>query len=187
VIDELESRFENDPDVGIAYIFCSFEHNDDQTQRPDSLLASILRQLVQGMVSVPDDIMALYDKHKVKGTRLSWGEISKCLRSAVRQFSRVFVVIDALDECGTLTLSQLLEELFELQVASKLSLLATSRFIPEIMAMFQQKVTQEIRATKTDVMEYLNANLTILPAFVSRNQQLQQKIKVGIADAVGGM
>ncbi|RHZ64367.1 hypothetical protein CDV55_104908 [Aspergillus turcosus] len=187
VVDELEARFGNDRDVGIAYIFCSFENRDDQIQNPASLLASLLRQLAQSRVKMPDSIVALYDKHRLKGTRPSFNETSKALRLVVQSLPRVFVVIDALDECSRLTISQILDELFDLQATRNLNLLATSRFIPEIMAKFRDKPTEEIRATKTDVMTYLNANMNKLHASVSRNQQLQQKIANEISDAAGGM
>ncbi|EAW23743.1 ankyrin repeat domain-containing protein [Aspergillus fischeri NRRL 181] len=187
VVDKLESEFGNDRDVGIAYIFCSFEHRDDQMQNPDSLLASFLRQLGQNLDPIPDSIVALYDKHKVKGTRPSFNETSKALRLVVRRLPRVFIVIDALDECRRLAISRVLDELFNLQAAHNLNLLATSRFIPEMTAKFQGKPTEEIRAAKADVMIYLNANMNKLHAFVSRNRQLQQKIIVEISDAAGGM
>ncbi|KAF7116945.1 hypothetical protein CNMCM5793_005575 [Aspergillus hiratsukae] len=159
VVDELEARFGNDRDVGIAYIFCSFEHRDDQIQNPASLLASLLRQLAQSLVAMPDSIVGLYDKHRIKGTRPSFDETSKALRLVVESLPRVFVVIDALDECSRFAILQILDELFDLQ----------------------------IRATKTDVMTYLNANMHKLHASVSRNQQLQQKIANEISDAAGGM
>ena len=187
VIDELEARFGNDCDVGIAYLFCSFEHNDDRIQRPENLLASILRQLAQGIFPMPDSVMALYDKHKTKETRSSFNEISKVLQSVVSHLSRVFIVVDALDECGTLAISRILDEFFNLQQKNNLNLLATSRCIPEIEARFPKALTREIRAAKPDVMIYLNANLKKLPAFVSRNQQLQQRITNEITDATGGM
>lgn len=187
VIDELEARFGNDRDVGVAYLFCSFEHHDNQIQKPESLLASILRQLAQGLVSIPESVIALYDKHRTKGTRPSFNGISKALRSVVNNLSRVFIVIDALDECDTLAISRILDEFFNVQVTNNLNLLATSRFIPEIMTRSEKKITQEIRAAKPDVMTFLNANLKKLPAFVSRNQQLQQEIVNEITDAAGGM
>jgi hypothetical protein len=187
VVDELEAQFGNERDVGIAYIFCSFENRDDKMQNPESLLASLLRQLAQDLVALPDGIVALYDKHGIKGTRPSFDETRKALRLVVRHLPRVFIVIDALDECRRLAISQILDELFDLQATHNLNILATSRFIPEIMAKFQDKPTEEIRAAKADVITYLNANMNKLHASVLRNQQLQQKIANDISDAAGGM
>jgi NACHT domain len=187
VIDELKARFGNDRDVGVAYLFCSFEHFNDQVQKPESLLASILRQLVQDLVPMPDSVVALYNRHKTKGTRPSFIETSNALRSVIAHLSRVFIVIDGLDECDPLTTSPILDEFFDIQTTSKLNLLATSRYTPEITARFQNRPTQEIRAAKPDVIAYLSANLKKLPEFVSRKQQLQQAIVNQITDTVDGM
>jgi hypothetical protein len=189
VIHDLETRFGNDDKVGIAYIFCSFERRDDRSQRPESLLASVLQQLAQNLIPLPSSVLAVYDKHRAKGTRPSFNETSIALRSVVSQLDRVFVVIDALDECDTLGISRVLDEFFEIQQTSKLNLLATSRFLPEIMARFHSKLslTQEVRAAKPDVMAYLHAELKKFPAIVSRNQDLQQEIANKITDAVDGM
>ncbi|KAJ5486475.1 hypothetical protein N7530_000775 [Penicillium desertorum] len=63
--------------------------------------------------------------------------------------------------------------MFELQDACNINLLATSRFIPEITERFKEKPTLEIRASRADVMRYLQGILSMLPAFVSRNPELQ--------------
>ncbi|KAB8238207.1 uncharacterized protein BDW43DRAFT_321254 [Aspergillus alliaceus] len=49
VIEELESRYGDNRDIGVAYISCSFQTIDDRIQHPECLFASILRQLVQGV------------------------------------------------------------------------------------------------------------------------------------------
>ena len=43
--------------------------------------------------------MLLYRRHSKKQTRPTLGELSKLLQSEVRHISKVFIVIDALDEC----------------------------------------------------------------------------------------
>ncbi|KAJ9217078.1 hypothetical protein DTO166G4_1133 [Paecilomyces variotii] len=187
VIDELESQYGTNHDVGIAYFYCSYQHNDDQGQKLEILLAAVLRQLVQGLFLIPDTIHALHEKHRTKGTRPSVEELSRALRLTMAHFSRLFIVIDALDECLMTTISPLLDEIFGHQINNNLSFLATARFIPEIMARFQNKPMQEIRATKPDVIRYIRANLARLPPFVSRNPQLQQEIVTELTDAVNGM
>lgn len=49
-------------------------HCKDQVQKPENLQVGVLRQLAQGMIPMPDGVIALYDKHKAKGTRLSFNE-----------------------------------------------------------------------------------------------------------------
>lgn len=189
VIDELESHYCNDPQIGIAYIYCSFHHTNDGSQKPEELLLSILRQLVYSLSPMPGVVQALYDKHEAKGTRPTVTEVSRAISSVACSFKRCFLVIDALDECRLPDATRLLNEVSSFRTPhSTISFFSTSRFIPEIMARFQTNtLVKEIRAEKADITTYLRANLDELPPFVSRNLELQQEIIVGITDAADGM
>jgi predicted ATPase len=133
VVDDLCARFQNDASIGIAYLYCNFRRQ--QEQKPEDLLASLLKQLVQEQPSTPESMKSLYERHKCKRTRPSFDEISKALHSVVVDFTRTFIIADALDECqisdGGRT--RLLSEIFNLQAKTGVSLFATSQFIPEIM------------------------------------------------------
>ena len=48
VVDDLTTRFSNDPSVGIAYVYCNFRRRDEQ--KAEELFASLLKQLMQGPV-----------------------------------------------------------------------------------------------------------------------------------------
>src|SRR5580700_1858293 len=79
MVDDLITRFQNDPTVSIAYIYCEFWRKDEQ--KIDDLLASLLKQLAQGQSSLPDSVKDLYDRHKVKQTRPSLDETLRSLHS----------------------------------------------------------------------------------------------------------
>lgn len=190
VIDELNDRFANGGEDGaIAYLYCNFKRNDEQSAI--GLLSSILKQLAQSQSSLPSSIQGMYAKHVEKGTRPSMGEVSETIQllSQPSNFAKVYIVIDALDECqmhdGSRT--RLLDTIFELQDACNINFLATSRFILEITERFKEKPALEIRASTVDVMRYLRGNLAMLPAFVSRNPELQTEISTEITRAVDGM
>lgn len=187
MIEELNIRYENDSSVGIAYFFCSFQMHDDQSQKIESLLACLLRQLAHNLPQIPESLKSLYQKYKSRGTRPSLDEYFASIRFTLTQLSRAFIVIDALDECHFSTIARLLDIILELQSPSNLNLLSTSRLIPEITARFKNKPTFEIRAAMPDVIEYLRGNLSMLPSFVSRNPQLQDDIVHKITGAADGM
>ena len=187
IIQELNTRYENDPSVGIAYFFFSFQAHDDQSQKLENLLACLLRQLAQGLPQVPESLDALFKKYKSRGTRPSLDEYFVSLRATVKQLPRAFIVIDALDECQFPTVTRLLDTVLELQASSSVNLIATSRLIPEITARFKSKPTLEIRAATHDVTEYLKSSLEKLPSFVLRDPQLQDDIVHKITDAADGM
>jgi hypothetical protein len=189
VIDELEARYCNDPQIGIAYIYCSFQHITDGNQKPENLLSAILRQLVYGISPMPAVVQALYDKHEAKGTRPTTAELLPALSCIASSLRRWFLVIDALDECSLTDATRFLDAVSSFRTPdSNMSLFATSRFIHEIMAKLQNNaIVKEIRAQKSDITKYLEANIDELPPFVLRNPKLQQEIIVGITDAVDGM
>lgn len=96
IVKDLNARYRGDGDVGIAYIYCNFRRKDEQNA--EGLLAALLKQLAQGRSSLPDIVKSIYETHNANRTRPSFGEISKALKSVVTMYSRVFIIIDALDE-----------------------------------------------------------------------------------------
>lgn len=122
----------------------------------------------------------MYDGHKAKATRPSVEELCRALDSLLWTggFSKIFLVNDALDECdkSNQSCSRWLDAIFNFQPECNVNIFATSRFKPEITESFKGMPTLEIRASKEHVTRYLGDNLSILPCFVSRRQDLQEEI-----------
>ncbi|KAJ5906798.1 uncharacterized protein N7473_003714 [Penicillium subrubescens] len=189
VVQELYEQQKTDRTVGIAYLYCNFRLRHEQGLA--HLLASLSRQLAQGQPVLPSALPWMYEEHNPQGTRPSVEELCRVLDSLAQTggFSKVFIIIDALDECdvSNRSCSRLLDSIFNLQSECNVNIFATSRFIPEITERFKGMPTLEIRASKEDVTRYLRDNLSILPSFVSRNQDLQEEISTAITTAVDGM
>ena len=186
MIDDLNAQFHNDPSTGIAYLYCNFRRRDEQ--KAEDLLASLLEQLAHGLSSLPNSVIDLYNRHMVKGTR-PYDEFSGALQSVAAMYSRVFIVVDALDECQVSDgcRSRFLSEIFSLQTKCGINVFATSRFIPEITEKFKGGTSLEIRASNEDVRKYLDGHIFRLPQFVVRNPELQDEIKTEIVRLVDGM
>ncbi|KAH7113480.1 hypothetical protein B0J13DRAFT_533856 [Dactylonectria estremocensis] len=185
VVDELTTRFGNDESVGIAYLYCNFRRQDEQ--KAEELLASILKQLVQGQMSLPGSVKSLYDKHKDRRTRPLLDELSRTLQSIAGIYSKIFILIDALDEYQATDRKRGLSEIFELQAKCRASVFATSRFIPEVTEKFNGRPSLEIRASEQDVRRYVAGHMSHLPSFVRRCPDLQEEIKTATVKAVDGM
>ena len=186
-INNLTMRFRSEADIGIAYLYCNFRRQDEQ--KADDLLASLLKQLSQERASLPDSVKALYKKHKNGRTRPSFNEISQTFQSITAMFSRVFIIIDALDECQTTDSCQtrLLTEIFLAQAKSRVNIFVTSRFLSKVTERFKGSILLEIRASEGDIRRYLDGYMFRLPAFVGRSPDLQEEIKTGIVLLVQGM
>jgi superfamily II helicase len=188
VVENLHTRFQNDQSVGIAYIYCNFQQQDKQ--KTEDMLASLLKQLTQGRLSLPDSVKSLHEIHKDKRTRPLLGEISRALQSVATLYSRVFIVVDALDECresdGCQT--RFLLEIFKLKAKTGTNLFATSRNNPEIEKKFSGSELLEISARKEDILKYLDERMSLLPASdIMATIHLQKEVKTAIANAVEGM
>lgn len=187
VIEHLLSRFRNEADVGIAFLYCNFRRQHEQ--KPMDLFLSLLKQLIPKHSPLPESVRSLYKHHKSRRSRPSFEEILSVLHSLITNCSKTFIIIDALDECQTADGSRkrILSKIFELQAQTELSLFTTSRFIPEIVNEFEESMIVEIRASEEDVQRYLEGHMSYLSACVSRNSALQMEIKDNIIRAVDGM
>ncbi|EAU36770.1 conserved hypothetical protein [Aspergillus terreus NIH2624] len=185
VIDDLTVRFPLDQSFGIAYIYCNFRRQNEQ--KVEDLLASLLKQLSQGQPSLPESVGSLYDRHKNKRTRPSFDEISNALRAVAGIYSRVFILVDALDECQVSDdcRTKFLTEIFHVQATCGANIYATSRFIPQIWERFNGSITLEVRASDQDVQQYLKAR--IVQSESKLLASISEEIQTGITKAVDGM
>lgn len=187
VVDHLRTWSTGNENAGIAYLYCNFRRHADQ--RVEDLLASLLKQLSHSQPALPGCIRSLYDQHKRDQRRPSLAEILAALETVATSFSRLFLIVDALDECqisdGSRT--QFINALFDLQSNTNANVFATSRFTPNITQRFSSSVSLEIRAHAEDVRNYITGNISRLPACVCKSLSLQAKIAEKIVQAVDGM
>ncbi|KAI1278658.1 hypothetical protein F5Y07DRAFT_397679 [Xylaria sp. FL0933] len=166
VIRYLESRFSSNERVGIAYLYCNYARRTEQTI--EHFIASLARQLIQKHLSVlktprkvSKSLDELYCRHKIEKTQPSRAELSTILRSAIAEYSEVFVIIDALDECNTSNECRidLLTELFQLQHSSMVRIFATSRINSGIASLFRSASHIQILAHAEDLGSYLESRM----------------------------
>jgi len=192
VVEDLCNRFCKDATVGIAYFYCNFRQQDEQ--KVEDLIANLLKQLAESQPSFPRSVTELYNRHndphhKVRRTRPLLNETLSVLQHVVAMYSRVFIVVDALDECQASDgcRSTFLANIFDLQVKSGANIFATSRFIPEIIEKFKASPRLEIRASNEDVQKYVDGRISKAQSRVLQRHGLREKIKEEIVNAVDGM
>jgi len=187
VVDYLWTEF-NNADVGIAYLYCNYQRQQEQSA--EALLSSLLKQLSQEKPSLPMDVKKLYKCHATKRTRPSFNDVVKVLQSTAQLYSKVFIIIDALDECHVSSeeCRKFLGEVFNLQAQAEVNIFATSRFVPEIMSQFEACITKTIRAEEADVLRYVNGRIPqLLRSRISKYPDLLHAVREEVVKAVDGM
>ena len=198
VISDLHHK--SDKFFGVGYLYCQdFGGNHERT--PEKLLGSLLKQLSQQQQQqqrVPEAVQKLYNEYqrdgKKTGGRPSLDEMSQALESVAACYSKVFFVIDALDECGCRDM--LLHHIFDLQARCGANVFATSRHVPAIAGEIERRggahggffSKLEIRANDKDIQTFLAHRMPQqLPLCARNDGDLQKKIGATILESVGGM
>ncbi|RYP62481.1 hypothetical protein DL771_009725 [Monosporascus sp. 5C6A] len=186
VVHDLSTRFQSDRNIGFAYIYCTFQRRDEQNV--DNLLASLLKQLAQRQPILPSSLKNLYDQHKKERTRPLFEETSRVLQSVASMYSRVFVVVDALDECqasdGCRT--RLLKEMFALRDTCRANIFATSRVNDEIAEAFTEATSLKVHARDDDIGAYLDERMLHLQSDIF-DEEIRNMVKKKIIEATDGM
>jgi len=186
-IDFLHQEFSNVDDVGIAFVY--FDHA--RTVTAEDILGSLVKQLVHRRGNPSKGLTDLYSQHRERRTRPTYLELAKLLETEVREFSKVFVVIDALDECPVQndTRTKILKEVSKL---STVRVMMTGR--PHVTAVmlssFGEACDVPIRARDEDIDKYtkerihLNENLS---RHCLRSEGLEETIRQTVVSKAGGM
>jgi hypothetical protein len=171
------------PDVGLAYLFCNYKSQTSQSLT--GFLSALLRQLVQSRTDIAHTATHLYDNH----SKPPLDKIFMALKKVCSNYTRVYIIVDALDECTDqdATRNRLIDTLRDLQAKEIIQLLFTSLFIPEITEKFYSNPILEVRASEEDVKRFVAGQIARLPRCIRRDDELTHAVLNGISEAAGGM
>ena len=81
----------------MAYFY--FDFGDSEKQRSENLIRSLITQLSFQTSSCPDSLAALYSQNQNGQRHPTIQSLMMTLKDIVRGFERVYMILDALDEC----------------------------------------------------------------------------------------
>jgi hypothetical protein len=186
VIEDLRTFSLEKSNIGVSFIYCDYKLRHEQTGA--MLLTSLLKQLVAGWSTLPDHIQKLYNDHGMGTRSLSFEDVRATLRSVTSLYSRVFVVVDALDEGEDHHLTTFFSEVFCLQKKFGVNVITTTRpaVTERLGELFKGALEIEISAKDEDVQRYVEEHMHELPSCISKGR-LKDDIKTKILDCVDGM
>ena len=186
VVDCLQDKFKGE-NVAITCIY--FNYKEQTTQTISELVASLLKQLVQDCPETSDHIKKFYkDHHEARKFRPKLADLIKALKSEIGTYSRVFIVVDALDECLDSAREHFIKEFQSL--ARNVNLMVTARPLPSIEHHFQGVSRLEIRAHSDDMRKYIEDRIPRegrLARLVNNDRALQESIVIEVVARASGM
>jgi hypothetical protein len=159
VISHLQNLYSSE-DIGIAYFYCNYKNESDQTA--EKVIASLAKQLADRKSKLPQSLAELYQKHLDNKSFLpTLDHLLTLLQYLCASFTRVIILVDALDECANEKNRQLI--ISSLQSLHKANIFVTSR-VPgcqDITDVFAKcKVPRlDIQATISDLKTYVRVEL----------------------------
>ena len=151
----------SEEDIAIAMFYCDFRDQKEQTTT--NIMGAILKQLI-ARGEVLEHVQKAFQKAKkeVGGRGLRLPDIVQSLKQAVATLPRVFICIDALDECPSKHLLDLLLSLKDiLQESPRVRIFLTGRpqVEAEITRYFTATVMASISPKAHDIKRYLEKKL----------------------------
>jgi hypothetical protein len=163
IIEHLLQHCHDDTSMVVAYFY--FDFNNTQKQDPELMLRSLLCQLVQRSVVIPKGVDALFSSCENGQRKPSSHTLLQVTREAAQEFTHVYVVLDALDECTQRSeLMNMLETVAAWQL-DNLHLLITSRKERDIESSLEKHIRDEDAAclqrdvVDKDIQRYVQQRL----------------------------
>jgi len=175
--------------IGLAFVYC--DHKRNQSQQLEYFISAIIRQLVERKQTIPECVQTLYERKKHCG-RPNLNEYLELLQSLSIEYTEVYVVIDALDECIDKIRETIWNDLHSnlKERVTNLRLLCTIRHIQHIGRTSPGSSHIEIRATGKDMTTYIQAQIksqTGLSIFCQRDANLENDILRALISVAEGM
>ncbi|KAJ7499509.1 hypothetical protein FB451DRAFT_1205699 [Mycena latifolia] len=178
VVDTLRTDLARE-DIGVAAIYLN--HKETDANSPSMLSASLWRQLVVKK-SISSTLHQLYNNHREPRTRPTEKDDDTILRSIISEYSRVFILVDALDEYPERQRDALLR---------RISALGTTVNI-KIDHIFPDSTLDilEVRATGHDIRRHIDAQISQSSQFsklLKTRPGLREEIEAEVAQRSDGM
>ena len=187
-IDFLRGECQQDPAVAVCFLYFDYRIKYNNVTE---LVAIILRQLAAHRLPLAKPVRSLYELYGLRNSKPPLRDYISTLQSALSEWKKVFLVVDAIDECpsSNSTRQAFLGDLNTIQANSKLRIMITGRPNPDVVDVMRSRKAKllEIRARDEDVETYIADRILKSDGLARQPVVLQQLIKARITQAVDGM
>ena len=188
VIDRLCDRVAEES-ITVAGLYCDYLSQQEQTTT--NIMGAILRQVV-GRGGIPNNLREAFQKSKTEfdGRGPLLADLIGMLRTVIASLPRVFICLDALDECLPKYLPELLESLRDIvRESSRTKIFLTGRpHVGEyVQRYFSKAVLMPISSNPDDIRNYVEMRLDRDTEPVAMNKDLRADIVRVILENISDM
>jgi hypothetical protein len=162
VIEYLRGQIEEQLKTVILLIYC--DHADRNNQTGLAMIGALTKQLIWWAQSIPTAVLDLFKRRSKEQKSIDEEDAKTIFSHLLGQFDKVYICIDALDECEPQSREQLLKFLLEAMISRSIRLFMTGRHSVEAEVMSAlsdlSPKTISITATEEDIRIYLSQKLT---------------------------
>ena len=187
VIDSLCDRAAES--IAVAGLYCDFTSQQEQTTT--NIMGAILKQLV-GRGGIPNYLREAFQKSKTEfgGRGPLLAELMEMIKTAITWLPRVFICLDALDECLPKHLPELLESLrYIVRECPRTRVFLTGRphVGEDVQRYFSKVVVIPISPNSDDIRSYVEMKLSKDAEPEAMNKDLRADIVRVILEKISDM
>ena len=193
IVESLQHHCGDDQRKVTVYYY--FDFNDAQKQVPELMLRSLLRQLLQRSVTIPEGVDGLFSSCKNGKEQPSLPALLTVAPEVMRQFSHVYIVLDALDESAKRSeLMDLLETIagWQLDVSHLLMTSRKERDIEMSLETFvveNNMISLQRDVVDADIIQFVRQKLGDDKRLAkwNNNAEVRQEIETALTRGAQGM
>jgi len=149
VVDHLRDDISHHNAV-VAYIYCNYREHEEQSA--EKMIATLLKQLAISGPEIPQAVAELHQKFGQQKRQPLQQDFEHTFLLTCEYYDRIFIIIDALDECDATHKKSLLKFLSLIQSRPSVRMLVTSRSFPEnVLKDLNAACSTNIGAHETDL------------------------------------
>ncbi|PGG95107.1 hypothetical protein AJ79_10258, partial [Helicocarpus griseus UAMH5409] len=187
VIDELKKRAVSRPEIGLGFIYCDYRDQEEQTT--ENVLGAMLKQLLERLSEIPERVLTLYEERTNHGKQLSSTDATDLLRMTCSHFSKIYLILDALDELKPRDLWGLLKCFRDGSASIQIFITGRPHVGGTIREYLKTEQSITIEARESDIQRFIEYEIggpnDIEPK--AMDKQLRTEILKKIVDSAKGM
>ncbi|KAL2802727.1 hypothetical protein BJX63DRAFT_425838 [Aspergillus granulosus] len=178
--------------IGVAVVYFYFDFSDDKKQVMGGMIRSILSQLAAQCSTYPSVLEDLNLQYGAVGFQAPATDLLQTLQSMFSEFSQVYLVLDALDECSERqTLFSFLDTIQKWEAGS-LHMITTTRMDREIDSFLSTLTCENFELQperiNSDISLYVEERISTDPNLrTCRHDEIREEVKQTLMAMAGGM